>query len=164
MTVTIQPTRERKRFRNRLGRTQAIRLPKILCIDDEPVFTGRLEMFFRQFKVRFSTCFDGQQGIWEATTAKPDLILTDWAMPQTDGEEMVTTLRRNRMTETIPVIVISQMKSHRFQKRLFTMGIRDFIPKPIEYPKLFNAVQRFITLEPRNVTHSEIFFPGNEGE
>jgi CheY-like chemotaxis protein len=80
------------------------------------------------------------------TTARrhrPDLILLDLRLPGMDGYEALTHLKRDAVTQTIPIIAISAHVSDTEQerKRLIALGAATFIPKPFSIGDLLGEVE-----------------------
>jgi CheY-like chemotaxis protein len=55
---------------------------------------------------------DGREGIERAVSSAPDIILTDLAMPDMDGWEMIKRLRRDHSTRHIPIIAYRQPRRY----------------------------------------------------
>ena len=76
---------------------------------------------------------------------KPDIILLDIMLPDTDGMEILETLRNNSETQKIPVIMLTA-KSGRLDKiKGLDCGADDYITKPFDVLELvsrINAVLR----------------------
>lgn len=68
---------------------------------------------------------------------KPDLIITDWEMPNMDGIEFIKTLKSNQQTKDIPVIMCTGVMttSENLQTAL-NAGAIDFVRKPIDKVEL----------------------------
>lgn len=157
MNITDQPTKLRKPKRrkdeaNQVGKKcQAeslpeTRKPRILCVDDDPDITRALETALCSLDIDFVSAFSGQQGIWNSIEEKPDLIITDWLMPDGTGEDLVTTIRRNKDVADVPIIVLSCLGGDRMRQRLLSMGVDGFVQKPITYAGLIAEISRHINL------------------
>ena len=123
--------------------------PRILSIDDDPDIALAIEIALSKYDIELSCRYSGQQGIWSSISEKPDLVITDWLMPEGSGGDLVTTLKRNRDTADIPIIVLSCLGGDRLQHRLKSMGVDGFVQKPIQHGQLLDAISRHIELEPR---------------
>ena len=136
---------------NRVGsgncRTQNCK-PKILCIDDDPDISHAIEMALGNFEVELTCRYSGQQGIWSCLSERPDLIVTDWLMPDGSGDDLLMTLKRNRDTADIPIVVLSCLGGERMRNRLLSLGVAGCIQKPVTHVKLLAEVGRHIDLEP----------------
>tara|TARA_R110002049_G_scaffold4601_5_gene32801 strand:- start:1109092 stop:1109562 length:471 start_codon:yes stop_codon:yes gene_type:complete len=124
--------------------------PTILCIDDDPEIVNAIELVMGGFQVELICRFNGEQGIWSSICEKPDLIITDWLMPHGDGEELVSTLKRNQDTANVPIIVLSCLGGEKLRHRLQSMGVSGFVQKPVRHDRLLSEIRQHITLAPRN--------------
>ncbi|GEM_PF-1962630 len=77
----------------------------------------------------------------------PDLIITDWEMPDMDGIEAIGILKRNEITKDIPIIVCTGiMTSSDNLKTALDSGAIDFIRKPIDRFELIARVNSILKL------------------
>ena len=84
------------------------RTTTVLIIDDNPDDALLIRRFLETKKAyRVFHVADGRQGLAEAKTHKPDLIILDLTMPEMDGFTVLEELRIDRNTRHIPVIVVS---------------------------------------------------------
>ncbi len=78
---------------------------------------------------------------------KPDIVITDWDMPNMNGIELLKSIRQNPDTERIPVIVCSGvMLEMKHLKTALEAGAVDFIRKPIETVELVARVNSMLRL------------------
>jgi DNA-binding response OmpR family regulator len=120
--------------------------PRILCVDDDPDITHALETALSSLDVEFVSAYSGQQGIWNSLENRPDLIITDWLMPDGTGEDLVTTVRRNKELADVPIVVLSCLGGDRMRQRLISMGVDGFVQKPITYAGLIDEISRHLNL------------------
>jgi DNA-binding response OmpR family regulator len=126
---------------------------KILVIDDEPIV---IRMATDALKARGFTVIsapNGYEGLIAARGEKPDLILLDIVMPDLDGHEVLSRLRKDDRTKDIPVIHLSAIGD--FDKQLEAMqhGSQDYITKPFVPSELAKRVEVF--LDPHRAGQAE---------
>lgn len=73
-----------------------------------------------------------------AKEEKPDLILMDMMLPEMDGVKVIEELQKNKLTQNIPVIVVSAMdEKMNFMKTVLPESVRymekPFIPEDLLY-------------------------------
>jgi len=81
---------------------------------------------------------DGQQGLEKAVALRPDIIITDVAMPVMDGRETVRRLRQDDRTRHIPIIVCS---AHAGGENPLVDAVLD---KPFSLHHLLSEVRRLV--------------------
>lgn len=82
---------------------------KILIVEDELYLLDVLCDKFKREGFKVYKAQNGKSGMDAALKHKPDLILLDIVMPLVDGVTMIKQLRQNKQTESMPVIIISNL-------------------------------------------------------
>jgi two-component system sensor histidine kinase/response regulator len=75
---------------------------------------------------------DGQQGLTQAFSWIPDLVITDVAMPVLDGFRLAAALRRDERTASIPIIFLSGETSHENEVHGMDCGALAYLKKPFD--------------------------------
>lgn len=88
--------------------------------------------------------------MWLEDGNTPDVILTDIEMPEIDGIELLTQLKKSGFYREIPVIILTGHKGEELTKKLRSSGASDFITKP------FNPANLLIYLESMFVKHGVV--------
>ncbi len=115
-------------------------MSKILVIEDE--FSVRENILLRLEAEGFDTinAENGLNGVTLALAHKPDLIICDVMMPELDGYGVLTMLRQNSETATIPFIFLTA-KADKFDLRQgMEMGADDYLTKPFTRTELLGAI------------------------
>lgn len=117
---------------------------KILVIDDEPMVIRMAgdALTARGFEVVSAP--NGYEGLIAARQLKPDLILLDVVMPDLDGHEVLSRLRKDEKTKDIPVIHLSAVGDYQEQLSAMKDGSADYITKPIQPKELADRVEAFL--------------------
>lgn len=102
---------------------------KILTIDDERMVRRSLRHFLEDLGYDVVEAENGRQGIEQARTAAPDLILLDLRMPELDGLQTLSLLQQE--FATIPVIVISGTGDIQEVVEALRRGAWDYLTKPL---------------------------------
>lgn len=102
----------------------------VLLIDDELINIKILsEVLKDEYTVVFATA--GEEGIYRAIEAKPDIILLDVMMPGMDGYEVCARLQSEPRTAKIPVIFVTALGSPVHEVKGLDTGAIDYVTKPI---------------------------------
>jgi CheY-like chemotaxis protein len=71
----------------------------------------------------------------------PDLVLTDYLMPNCPGNSLVRAFREDPILKEVRVLMISAHRDDEIQERLKRLGVDAFLPKPFEAQALVEIVQ-----------------------
>lgn len=90
---------------------------------------------------------DGEHAISTATTAQPDLIVSDLVMPYRDGYEVLRAIRADERLKHIPVLILSMRDHEEDIVRGFEQGADEYVVKPFNAREFVSRVRKL--LEPR---------------
>ena len=106
---------------------------KILVVDDTKNVQALLSDFLSGQDFEVLTASDGREALEVVHASNPDLILLDIMMPNMDGYQFITHLRRE---SDIPVIMITAKQQEADIIRGFDLGADDYITKPFRLREL----------------------------
>jgi len=111
-----------------------------MVVDDSPdlVEILRITLESKGFNVRCA--YSGKDLFASLEEQKPDLILLDIMMPQMDGLELLTRLKENSDTASIPVILLTAKVQHEDLLRGYEMGADYYITKPFTPTQVLEGV------------------------
>lgn len=110
----------------------------ILIVDDDPAIRESLSKELRAAGYTTMTAADGGEGMNTFLSHVPDLVLTDLAMPRSDGFELIAGIRA---TSSIPIIVLSVRGADPDKVRALDLGADDFVTKPFSMTELLARVR-----------------------
>ncbi len=121
--------------------------PKILIVDDHVENLIALERILEDIDVDFIRAKSGKEAVFKAIEEDFALILMDVQMPEMDGFEALTFIRKEKKNINIPVIFISAI----FREEIYKIkGIRtgaiDFITKPFSDEVMVGKVSLLLKL------------------
>lgn len=104
---------------------------KILVVDDEKSTVDTLKMSLELDNYDVVEAYSGDGAIRKARSEIPDLILLDIMLPDRTGYEICNKLRKDPLTRTIPIIMLTGMGE---TGRIVGMelGANDYITKPFD--------------------------------
>lgn len=108
---------------------------RVLIVDDD-VTTIRLMADALAADYDVIVASDAEEGLEQAVSSQPDLILLDVLMPHINGFALCRKLKSNEQTRKIPVVFVTALTEVSEQTRGFELGAVDYITKPIEIPLL----------------------------
>ena len=102
----------------------------ILVIDDAALARELIAKFLEHEGFRAITAKNGREGWAMMYHEKPDLILLDLMMPEMDGVQFLSMLRRSPLWKDVPVVVLTGADDRdRLITRAWALGVSDLIPK-----------------------------------
>jgi len=111
----------------------------VLIVDDEPN-VRRLSRTILSKNFDVLEAEDGRQAIEIANTQKPDIILMDMMMPKMDGLTACLEIKKNPVTKSIPVIMVTAIGFELNIKLSQQMGATGYLTKPFSPQDLINAI------------------------
>lgn len=120
-------------------------MTRILIVDDDPSirFVERLILEHEGFEVIEAA--HGQAALdLLRTDPLPDLVVTDLMMPILSGMELIKTLRQERRTATLPIVVVSGNPEHARTFRAAGL-VSAIINKPFDAAQLAEGVRAVVT-------------------
>lgn len=111
---------------------------KILVVDDDRQITRMLRTSLQASGYEVSVAQSGSEALTQFQKEKPDLIITDIAMPEMDGVELTETIRR---ASQVPIIVLSVRDSEQMKIAALDEGADDYVTKPFRMPELLARVR-----------------------
>lgn len=105
----------------------------ILIIDDEMQIRRLLEITLSASGYRILHAANGKEGLVEAATTNPSLIILDLGLPDSDGQEI---LRKLREWFFKPIIVLSVRSSEEDIIKALDNGANDYLTKPFRSGEL----------------------------
>jgi CheY-like chemotaxis protein len=117
----------------------------ILIVDDEAVARMSLAEVLKLEGYQVATAASGEEALRLVDQSELfDLIVLDYRMPGMDGLEVTASLRRNRRTQYIPIMIVTAFGSLEAAVRALRLGVNDFILKPVELNELLARVERLV--------------------
>jgi two-component system KDP operon response regulator KdpE len=110
----------------------------ILLIEDEPQMRRFLRITLQSQGYRLVEAATAQEGLMQATTRNPDVVLLDLGLPDLDGLEVTKRLRE--WTQT-PIIVISAREQELDKVKALDAGADDYLTKPFNAGELLARIR-----------------------
>lgn len=107
---------------------------KVLVVDDEPQIRRFLSIGLRHDGYAVEEAEDGGSGVRLCRAIRPDLVLLDLGLPDIDGQQVIQTLRAEKITT--PIIVLSVRNDSSDIIQALDNGADDYISKPFSIEEL----------------------------
>ena len=119
---------------------------KILIVDDVVSNVLLLKILLTNEKFQVCTANNGRTCIEVTKKEHPDLILLDVMMPDMNGFDTATVLKRDEETKDIPIIFLTALNTPQDLVHGFQVGASDFLTKPFNKEELVMRVTQQISL------------------
>jgi len=117
----------------------------ILIVDDSPTEQAGLSKMLHKYGHICSFAYTGETGISFAQKIKPDIILMDVVMPETNGFQATRRISRDPETAHIPIIMVSTKGQATDRYWGIRQGAKDYLTKPVSEAALMSAVNGLLT-------------------
>ena len=116
----------------------------ILIIDDKIAIAKIISVYLsEEFDIFcFNTPVKAIQWLFEGN--RPDLIILDIRMPEMNGDEFLSYIKRNGLYNEIPVVVLSGEESSDIRIKMLEAGADDFILKPFNPMELKIRIRKVL--------------------
>jgi len=120
----------------------------VLVVEDDRDFRDALQMLLTVHGLEVVCAMDGQEALDILHRGlHPCVILLDMMMPRMSGAEFRSVQQHDPDLEAIPVVVLSASAN---RKEAQSMGISEFMSKPVDVDQLIKTVSRHCTDRPQN--------------
>src|SRR5689334_24605851 len=106
-------------------------MKRILVIEDQPVMRRNIQTILEMEGFDVAVAENGRKGVAAAQSAPPDLILCDVMMPELDGYGVLSALREDGKTATIPFIFLTAKGEKNDLRTGMNLGADDYLAKPV---------------------------------
>jgi two-component system alkaline phosphatase synthesis response regulator PhoP len=118
----------------------------ILVADDETHILHVVSLKLRNAGFNVLPARDGQEALEMAQQEQPDLIITDYHMPQLSGLELCQRLKQDPRTNGIPAIMLTARGYHLEPHDTQESGILRMLSKPFSPRQLLTTVNEVLAI------------------
>ena len=113
-------------------------VPVVVVVEDEKQIRRFVRTALESEGCRVFEAQSGRQGLTEAATRKPDLVILDLGLPDLDGVEFIRDLRT---WSVLPIIVLSARTDENDKIAALDAGADDYLTKPFGVGELLARVR-----------------------
>jgi CheY-like chemotaxis protein/HPt (histidine-containing phosphotransfer) domain-containing protein len=141
-------TRQDNKRRGRTGRTKPMRLMHILLAEDNEINQKMTRALLTRKGHTVDLARNGLEAVEAAKSNTYDVIFMDVQMPEMDGFEAAQAIRKLEQEGVIsgrhtPIIAMTAHALHGDRQRCLDAGMDDYVSKPLEPRKVFQALERW---------------------
>ncbi len=113
-------------------------MPRILIVEDSPTMRAMLASALEGVDgpVKISEAANGFEALQLLPRESYDLILTDINMPDINGLELVSFVKKNEAYRSIPLVIVSTEGSERDRDKGLALGAEAYLVKPFDPEEL----------------------------
>jgi diguanylate cyclase (GGDEF)-like protein len=129
---------------------------RILAVDDDPVSLKLLVSHLKKAGHKVFTARDGKEALAVALEQDPQMVITDWMMPEIDGLELCKRLRSTEAGRNLYILILTGRTEEDRIVEAFEAGADDYIVKPWSSKLLLARISpgiRVIQLQEENQRH-----------
>jgi len=119
-------------------------MPKILIVEDDPLLSRMYQIIFSSNAYEVTAAADGQDGLNQIRSQKPDLILLDIMMPKLNGMEVLKQIKNDPEVRNIPVVVLTNLAGNTDVQSALELGAVRYIIKSENKPRQVEEIVRGI--------------------
>ena len=119
----------------------------ILIVDDEPINRKLLETLLQVKGYLTSSAANAEEAVHCIGQKRPNLILLDIMMPDTNGYELLKILKTNAECKNIPVIMVTALIDRDSRLTGLEGGADDVLTKPIDRSELWLKIKNLLRLQ-----------------
>jgi CheY-like chemotaxis protein len=116
--------------------------PSILIVDNNRDFTHSAKVALERTG-RYFVCEenDASKAHQTAQALRPDLILLDIAMPETDGGEVAARIQSDPALHRVPIVFLTALVTKAEERSGLHIQGHPFLAKPISLPELIEGIE-----------------------
>src|SRR6266446_1246946 len=103
---------------------------RLLLVEDSSTMRRMISTILKEEGYEIDTAVDGRDGLEKARAQRPELILTDFEMPELDGAGLCRALKEDKDLRTIPTILLTTLGETHNKVAGLDSGADDYIQKP----------------------------------
>ena len=131
-----------------LDEAQEKRVPTVYFIDDSATMREVIKIAFRRENIHVITCADAASALAQFEQTRPDVVITDVIMPDTDGYSVCSQIKENPDLSATPVLLMSGVVNKSVADKAVSVKADELIRKPFQPQELINRVKAL--LEPKS--------------
>ncbi|MBD1843225.1 response regulator [Cyanobacteria bacterium FACHB-63] len=116
----------------------------IACIDDSPTVLQAISTFLNDSSMAVIMINDPVKALMQVVRSKPDMILLDVGMPNLDGYELCSLLRRHPSFKQTPIIMVTGHTGFIDRAKAKIVGASGYLTKPFTQSELVKMVFRYL--------------------
>ncbi|MEC4812562.1 MAG: response regulator [Scytonema sp. PMC 1069.18] len=120
-------------------------LGTILVVEDSPSELELISHYLKESGYNVIKASGAKEALEKALTENPDVIVTDVVMPGMSGFELCRSLKRNPVTQQVPIVICSSKNQEIDRLWAMRQGADAYVTKPYTREQLLRAIKSVAT-------------------
>jgi len=116
---------------------------RVLVVDDNPMILALLQQAISPFAA-VKTIANSAEALMQVVESPPDLLVSDYSMPELNGKQLIEKIHGRRQTSKLPAILIATRSEITEQLRSMHDQVEDLIEKPFFTKEIARRIKRVI--------------------
>ncbi|MBI5592472.1 MAG: response regulator [Deltaproteobacteria bacterium] len=122
---------------------------RILIVDDEPDFSMIVQTYLEKEGFATELAYNGVEGLDKIKASPPDAIVLDVMMPEMDGYELCSELKKDSAYANIPIVLLTAVADRVTSTKYshydgMSTEADDYLPKPASAEDITQSVKRLL--------------------
>lgn len=113
---------------------------RVLLVDDDPDTLQILSVILVESKAKVHTAGSVREALEMLEWYKPDVVVSDLAMPGEDGYSLIAKMRASEIGRQTPAVALTSYVNIEDRARALSAGFNMFVPKPVEPDELITVI------------------------
>jgi DNA-binding response OmpR family regulator len=118
--------------------------PRLLVVEDEPALAKVLQMRLQIDGFEVEIAGDGAEAMTMIAKRRPDLVVCDLMMPVMDGIEVTRAIKGDPKLKTIPILILTALRSAKEMAQLEQLGADALLNKPYDGKELTARIRELL--------------------
>jgi CheY-like chemotaxis protein len=136
----------------------------LLIVDSSASHRFYLGTMLRRLEYTVRGANSSEDALQLMATILPSLVITDFALPDMNGIDLLMKMRQDQRLKTVPVIIQSADDGPGMRERCMTAGCLTYFKKPAEIDDLYRAIQEALESSPRKTVRIDTAFKVQVGD
>ena len=118
-------------------------MKRILVVDDEKDALIILQKKLKSNNYDVNTAATGKEALVSAKSEKPDLMLLDIMLPDTDAYTLISSLKEDKSLKDVPILLITgkELVSNAIEQRASELGVCGYLMKPFSFEAILAKIK-----------------------
>jgi len=117
----------------------------VLVVDDNADMSNHIASILQKY-YHVVTASNGKEALKKIDTVMPTLVLSDIMMPEMDGIQLLKTLRQDKRTARLPVVLLTARAGEESRMEGYETGADDYLVKPFAGNELLSRVRTQVSI------------------